>query len=328
MQEKIRFGIIAAGRISESFATGLESVGEARLEAVASRNIQKAKAFATRFKAGHAYGSYLELAQDPDIDVVYIGSPNSLHREHSLLCLEHGKAVICEKPFASNQREAQEMVDLARKKGLFLMEAMWTRYIPMIQKIRGWVAEGRIGRVKLIKGDFGYKSDSAYTDIRFKPELAGGALLDVGIYPISFASMIFNQAPQSIDALTDIGPHGVDEQTSMLFGYPGGEMAQLSCAIMTGMPNEMSIIGEEGYIHLPRAWYAQEAKLHLPGQEAISLEIPIVGNGYNYEAAEVVTCLRAGRQESENMPLDESLALMATLDRVRKKIGLVFPGID
>lgn len=325
MSKKIKFGIIGAGGIAKKFAKGLEYVEDAQLVAIASRNIENANMFGDMFGIEKRYNSYEELAKDKDIDVVYISTPNALHKEHTILCLENKKAVICEKPFGSNKSEVEEMIKVARENKVFLMEAMWTRYFPVIEKVREWVNDGVIGKVKMIKGDFGFKCDRGYGDIRFNKELAGGSLMDVGIYPVSFASMIYKEQPKEIKAIADMGHTGVDEQTAMIFGYEDDKMALLSCAIMTQMPRDLYIVGDYGYIQIPNVWYAQTAILRLHNKEDLVVNLPIEGNGYNYEAAEVVRCLQAGKLESDIMPLDESLAIIGTLDKVRQQIGLTYP---
>lgn len=325
MSKKIKFAIIGAGGIAKKFAKGLEYVEDAQLVAIASRNIENANMFGDMFGIEKRYSSYEELAKDKDIDVVYISTPNALHKEHTILCLENKKAVICEKPFGSNKSEVEEMIKVARENKVFLMEAMWTRYFPVIEKVREWVNDGVIGKVKMIKGDFGFKCDRGYGDIRFNKELAGGSLMDVGIYPVSFASMIYKEQPKEIKAIADMGHTGVDEQTAMIFGYEDDKMALLSCAIMTQMPRDLYIVGDYGYIQIPNVWYAQTAILRLHNKEDLVVNLPIEGNGYNYEAAEVVRCLQAGKLESDIMPLDESLAIIGTLDKVRQQIGLNYP---
>lgn len=322
MDKKIRFGIIGAGRIAQKFAKGVEFAEDARLVAIASRSMEKANGFGDLFGIEKRYDSYEELAKDPEVDVIYISTPNSLHKEHTILCLQNKKAVICEKPFASNKAEVEEMIRIAKENGVFLMEAMWTRYFPIVEKVREWVNNGLIGKVKMIKGDFGFKCDRGYGDIRFSKELAGGSLMDVGIYPISFASMIYKKQPQEIKVVADIGHTGVDEQAAVVFGYEEGEMALLSCAIMTETPRNMYIIGDKGYIHIPNVWYAEKAVLKVHGEEDVMINIPMEGNGYNHEVAEVVKCLQQGKLESDIMPLKESLEIMGTMDTIRKDIGL------
>ena len=317
MGRKIRFGIIGAGRIAQKFATGISFVEDAQLTAVASRSLESADVFGDQFNIEKRYDSYEDLAKDPDIDVVYICTPNGLHKEHTILCLENKKAVICEKPFGTSKAEVEEMIQLAKDKGVFLMEAMWTRFFPLVRAVKDLVAEGAIGNVKMLKGDFGFKCTSGYDDIRFNKALSGGALMDVGIYPVSFASMIYNAQPTSVKAIANIGQTGVDEETAMVLGYDNGQTALLSCAITLETPRNMHIIGDKGHIHIPNVWYGQKAILKLNGSDDQVIDLPIEGNGYNYEIQEVVTCLQNGQLEIKIMPLWETLEIIDTLDKIK-----------
>lgn len=320
MGRKIRFGIIGAGRIAQKFATGISFVEDAQLMAIASRNLDSADIFGDMFNIEKRYGSYEDLAKDPDIDVVYISTPNALHKEHTILCLQNKKAVICEKPFGASKADVEEMIQVAKDNGVFLMEAMWTRFFPVVKAVKEWVESGVIGNVKMIKGDFGFKSTSGYDDIRFNKALAGGALMDVGIYPISFASLIYNAQPTDIKAIANIGQTGVDEQTAMVLGYENGQMALLSCAITTQTPHDLYIIGDNGHIHIPNVWYAQEAALKVQGSDDQVINLPMDGNGYNYEVQEVVNCIQNGALESDIMPLQETLEIIDTLDKIKASI--------
>lgn len=320
MSKKTRFGIIGAGRIAQKFATGISHVEEAELIAVASRSIDKANEFGDMFDIKSRYGSYEELVADEEVDVVYICTPNSLHKEHTILCLENKKAVICEKPFGLNQAEVAEMIQAAKDNGVFLMEAMWTRFFPIIKKVKEIVEDGAIGNVRMIQGDFGFASDTGYGDIRFNKALGGGSIFDVGIYPISLSSMIYKKQPKDVKVIANIGQTGVDEQAAMVFGYDKGEMALLSSAITTETPRGVDIIGDKGYIQIPNAWYGEKAIIQMPNKDEQVIDLPIEGNGYNYEVEEVVNCLQGGKLESDIMPLKESLEIIGTIEKIRKQL--------
>jgi len=320
MTKKIRFGIIGAGRIAQKFATGIKYVEDAQLAAIASRSIESADDFGNMFDIEKRYGSYKELAEDPDIDVVYISTPNSLHKEHTLLCLRNKKAVICEKPFGVNRSEVEEMIQVAKENNVFLMEAMWTRFFPVIKVVKQWVEEGLIGDVKMIEGDFGFKSETGYGDIRFNKALAGGSLMDVGIYPLSLASMIYKVQPTDVKVIADVGKTGVDEQAAVILGYENGSLGLLSCGMVAETPKNVYITGEKGYIHIPDAWYAQRAILKVVGKDDVRIDIPVEGNGYNYEVQEIVTCIQNGKLESDIMPLKETLEIIDTLDKIKAQI--------
>jgi predicted dehydrogenase len=262
---------------------------------------------------------------DPDVDVVYVATPHPFHREHSILFLKAGKAVLCEKPLAINAQEVEEIIRCARETKKFLMEAMWTRFIPVMAKVREWLAEGAIGEARMLTADFGFRSGWDPEGRLLNPKLAGGALLDVGVYTVAMASMVFGRQPSRIASMAHIGETGIDEQSAMLLGYDAGQLAILSCAVRTNTPQEARIIGTEGAIHIPDFWHATSATLNVSGKDTAQIEIPFDGNGYNYEAAEVMCCLRAGKLESDIMPLDESLDIMATMDKIRAQCGLRYP---
>lgn len=328
MQEKIRWGIIGTGNIARQFARGLTSVPDAELVAVGSRSQESADKFGDMFDVPRRHPTYEALAADRDVDAVYVSTPHSLHMENTLLCLEHGKAVLCEKPFAINAQQAQQMVDKAREKNLFLMEAMWSRYFPLMGKIRDLLADGAIGDVRLVEVDFGFRTAFNPKSRLFDPALGGGALLDVGIYPVSLASMVLGR-PSRVMSMAHLGETGVDEQAAMLFGYEQGEIAVLSTAIRTSTPHVAVINGTLGRITIHAPWWQPTRMLlEVHGREKSEIEMPIKGNGYNYEAMEVGECLRAGKQESAVTPLDETLSVMQTLDEIRTQWGLKYPMED
>jgi predicted dehydrogenase len=325
MTEPFRWGIIGPGNIAKKFATGLTALPDAELVAVGSRTQAGADAFGELFAVPHRHASYEALAYDPQVDAVYIATPHSLHRENSLLCLEAGKAVLCEKPFTINAAEAETVINLARQKGLFLMEAMWTRYIPLIVKVRELLAEGVIGDVRMLSADFGFGSRFNPRSRLYDPNLGGGALLDVGVYPVSLASMIFG-SPARITSMAHLGPSNVDEQAAIVLGYEGGELAVLSTSIQTTTPQEAVLMGTAGRIKIHYPWWVPtRLTLSQGGQPDEVIEIPFTGNGFNYEAAEVAHCLQAGKPESEIMPLDETLSIMETMDEARAQWGLKYP---
>src|SRR5690606_18305558 len=284
MAEKIRWGILGTGNIARQFARGLAVLPDAQLLAVGSRSQASADAFGDMFSVKRRYTSYEALANDPDIDAVYVGTPHVFHKENTLLCLRHGKAVLCEKPFAIHANEAQEMIDFAREHKVFLMEAMWTRYMPSFVHLRELLAQRVIGDVRMIHSDFGFRARFNPEHRLFKPELGGGALLDVGIYPVSLASMVLGQ-PERIASLAHLGETGVDENTAMLLGYPDGALAVLSTAIRTSTPHVAILNGTEGRITIhSRWWVPSRMTVEIFGKEAREIEMPYTGNGYNYEA--------------------------------------------
>jgi predicted dehydrogenase len=321
----IRWGILGPGSIARKFATGLAALPDAKLVAVGSRSQTSADTFADQFGAERRYASYDALVSDADVDAIYVATPHSFHREHTELCLRAGKPVLCEKPFAINAAEAAAMVATARETGVFLMEAMWTRFLPLIVRMRELVDSGAIGELRMLWSDFGFRTGVNPKSRLFDPALGGGGLLDVGIYPVSMAAWLLGQ-PDRIASLADLGETGVDEQAGIVLGFPGARMALLATAVRTTTPMETTIMGTAGTIriHSP-SWAATKLTLTTSDGKSELVEVPFEGNGYNYEAAEVGRCLRAGLKESPTMPLDESVAIMRTLDAIRAQWGLKYP---
>ena len=322
--DKLRWGILGLGKIAKQFASGLSALDDAELVAVGSRTQENADTFGQEFDVQRCHGSYHALADDPEVDAVYVATPHSLHRENTILCLKAGKAVLCEKPFTINQGETQDMIEVARAEGRFLMEAMWTRFLPTMYKVREWLSEGRIGDVRIVTGNFGYRMGPNSKGRLFDPELGGGALLDVGVYPVSFASMVLGGPPESISSSMQFGQNGVDEQAGMLLTYEGA-MALVYTDIRASTPQEAEILGTEGSIRLhPPFWRGTTATLKV-GSEEETVELPYRGNGYECEAEEVKRCLDEGKLESDVMPLQESLTVMQTLDRIREQWKYRYP---
>lgn len=315
--ERIRWGILGTGRIAARFAEGLASLPEAELWAVGSRAEDSARAFAAQTGAARAYGSYQALVDDPALDVVYVASPHSHHLEHTLLALEAGKAVLCEKPLALDAGQAQQMIQRARDHQRFLMEAMWTRFFPLVREALDLIGSGAIGALRIAAADLGIHRTPQSRPRLFDRALGGGALLDVGVYPVSLATWLFGQ-PASVVSTVHIGPHAVDETVAAILGYEQGQLASLYGAITTETPKEAHLLGEAGSIAI-HANFVCPTRLTLrqDGRPARTIERALTGNGMNYEAEEVMRCLRAGRFESAIMPLDDSLAAMQTLDRIR-----------
>lgn len=326
MVDKIRWGILGTGMIAHKFAEGLRVLPDAVLTAVGSRSQAAADRFGDEFDVPHRHANYQDLASDPEVDVIYVSSPHPMHKEDTLLCLEAGKAVLCEKPFTMNSQESEAVIRAARERGLFLMEAMWTRYLPAVVRARQLLAEGVIGEVRMVQADFGFRAEVDPKHRLLNPDLGGGALLDVGIYTVSLASMVFGQQPAEINSQVYLGSTGVDELSGTIFRYPAGQIAVLSSSLQINTPHDAIIIGTKGSIRIhPSFWCTDGMTLTLDGEPEQVMNLPRVGNGYNYEAAEVMACLRAGKRESEVMPLDETLAIMQTLDRIRVLWGLKYP---
>lgn len=323
MSEKIRWGILGTGHIANTFATALASLDDAEVRAVGSRSQASADAFGDTHNVPNRHGSYESLAADPEVDVVYVGTLNSLHEDNTIMSLEAGKAVLCEKPFTINRAQAERVIAVARREKRFLMEAMWTRFMPALRQAMAWIDGGVIGEVRMVQANFGFRYDAAPL---FDPELGGGSLLDVGIYPITLAHMAFRQAPTQIRSLPYLGRNGVDEQAAYILGYDGGGLALLGSAIQTKSPYDGYIMGTDGMITIHDSfWNASKVSLSRPDQETITKEFPLHCNGYEYEAMEVHRCLRAGKLESETMPLQTTLDILEVMDNIRLQWGLRYP---
>ena len=324
MQKKIKWGIMGPGRIAHKFAQSLKCSEAAEMTAVGSRSIERAEKFAKEYGVSRSYGSYADLAADTDVDIIYVATPHPAHFECTMLCLKAGKAVLCEKPFTLNASETKVLIKTARASKLFLMEAMWMRYLPAIVKVRELLTQGAIGETRMVKTDFGNRIPWEPSGRLLNPELGGGALLDVGIYPVSFASMVLGASPTKLTGVAYLGETGVDEQFSAVLGYEAGKIATLSGAVRTSLINEARIIGTDGYIRVPDFWRASTLELYQNGKME-KFELPFRATGYIHEAEEAMYCLREGLTESSVMPLDESLKIMKILDTLRKQWGLKYP---
>lgn len=327
-RERVRWGVLATGGIAASFTANLLDMPDAEVVAVASRSDASAKAFAERFGIPRAYGDWSSLAEDEDVDVVYVATPHSAHRAAAGLCLEAGRAVLCEKAFTLNSREAEELVTLARSRGLFLMEAMWMYCHPLIRRLKALVDDGAIGEVRTVQADFGLAGPFPPAHRLRDPAQGGGALLDLGVYPVSFAHLILGE-PSEVTARAALSDEGVDLRTGMLLSWENGAHALLNCSIDAGTPVTASITGSKGRIDIPHGFfYPDRFVLHRDGREPQEFTAE-PGDGprdsLRHEAGEVMHRVRAGDTESPLVPLAGSLAVMRTLDSVRERIGVRYP---
>lgn len=318
--------MLGCGKIAGKFARDLELLGNARLYAASSRSLERAEAFAAEYGFERAYGSYAEMVQDPNVDVVYIATPHSHHRDHALLCLDHKKAVLCEKAFAINAREVREMIDSSRRNQTFLMEAFWTIFQPKFRKVLELAKDPELGRLKFVKSDFMFNAEVDPDKRLYNIELGAGSLLDIGIYPI-FRSLVLLGRPQKIRTMAQLLDSGVEESIFMHFGYENGSMASLTSSFAADSKNETELCFEHGYIKFERD---HEVPILL-GKNGVEESIKVeagAGMGYELEAAHVMECLDQGLIESPVLPLSFSLELMEVMDEVRKEAGIVFPGHD
>ncbi|HEU4346758.1 MAG TPA: Gfo/Idh/MocA family oxidoreductase [Actinoplanes sp.] len=321
----IRWGVLGTGGIADAFAGDLPLVDGAELAAVGSRRLDTAEAFARRHGFARAHGSWAELAADPEVDVIYVATPHATHHAAALTCLEGGKAVLCEKPMTLDLGSAAQLVQEARTRGLFLMEAMWMRCNPAVRAIADAVVAGAIGDVTVISADFGLQGPFPPEHRLRDPKLGGGALLDLGVYPLNLAHLILG-APTDVRAWAHLTPEGTDETTGILLGYASGAVAALTCGINGATRNAASITGTEGRIDLPSGFYRPPSYAIIrAGRETEIVEMPFPGRGYQFEAAEVQRCLEAGLPESPLMPQEATLEIMNLMDTIRAQIGVVYP---
>lgn len=326
--EAIRWGILGSGVIARELAAALAVIPDATLMAIGSRTQDRADAFGQEFNAPLRFGSYQDLVQCPDIDVVYIATPHTSHLADATLALRAGKAVLCEKPLTVNAREAEALVAVAREEGVFLMEAMWTRFVPAMGKLREWMAAGVIGEPRFLSANIGWNHPYDEQSRLFNPDLAGGALLDIGIYPTSLASMLLG-TPSAISGVMHPTSTGVDMQCSVSLVHPSGALANFVATLRADPPRDAVIAGSEGWIRIhPPLNEPETLSRGTSGTIEETIHLPHLGNGYPHEAIEVMECLRNGKLESDIMPLDESLTIMHTLDDIRAQWGLRYAADD
>jgi predicted dehydrogenase len=313
----VRWGILGTGAIASTLVTDLRLSDSGVATAVGSRSQGSADRFADEFGIANRHASYQSLVADPDVDVVYVATPHPMHRDNAILALQAGKHVLVEKPFTMNAVEAREIVQVARERGRFAMEAMWTRFLPHVGVIRDWLGRGVLGDIITVTADHGqwFAEDP---DFRlFAPQLGGGALLDLGVYPVSFASMVLGR-PDRIVSMSDPTFTGVDAQTSMLFGYDSGAHAVLTCTLRGQSPTRGSIVGTDARIEVEGDFYAPTKVTLVPRNgDPTAVESVHEGRGLRHQADEVARRLAAGELESPLMPLDETISIMETMDTVR-----------
>lgn len=320
----IRWGILGCGKIAIKFASDLRLTEGAVLAAVGARDADRASAFAATYGAGKAFDSYEALVACADVDAIYIATPHGLHHEHALLCIRHGKAVLCEKALALNTRQVREMIDAAKAKQVFLMEAFWTKFLPQYRKVLEIIRDGTIGEIRMIQADFGFCAPQPPAQRLYDPFLGGGALLDIGIYPVFLAVSLLGR-PVDIQAIMDPYDTGVDKQIAMNMRFDSGALAVLSASFAVETPVEAVIMGTRGYVRMKNRFHNATCELELALGKDKPQPIPVEredGFGYQFEARHVSQCLRDGLTESPVMRFNDSLLLIETLDRVRERCGI------
>jgi predicted dehydrogenase len=321
MSKPYRWGILGLGGIAHKVASDLKQIEGAILYAVASRSLEKAKAFAADFKAEKAYGSYIDLAKDPEVDIIYVATPHVFHFEHALLGLEHHKAVLCEKPIAMNAAQLSRMISEAKRKNMFLMEGLWTNFMPHLHKVYDLTQKEIYGKCLKIEADFSFKAEFNPEARLFNKNLGGGALLDIGIYPVYLALKLLG-LPQDIKATAQFSKTGVDVSNAIQFQYPGGAEAHLSSSFAKTTPSKAKVYFEKATVELGSRFHQTDQLTITTEAGEEHLDFHYLPNGYQFEIKHVHDCLDQGLTQSPEMSLKASLELLQTLDTIRKQIGL------
>lgn len=325
MEQPVNWGILGTGDIARQFASDIALAPEARLAGVASRRQETADRFGDAHRVPRRYPAYELMLQDPDIDAVYVATPHPMHCENTLLSIQYGKHVLCEKPFALNARDAERMIAAARARGVFLMEAMWTCFFPAFRDAMRALRDGVIGKPRFVRAEFAFQAPEYPMGRLFDPALGGGSLLDVGIYPVTLAQLVFGGPPREMHPFMTAAPTGVDETASLHFEYPGGAHAALGCSLRYDMPQEAMIAGERGHIALPHRFYQPDTVLMCVDGVETRTQYPRMGYGYHHEIREASRCIQAGVQESPIVPWAQTLAVMQVLDAIRAAWQLHYP---
>ncbi|PXV85299.1 putative dehydrogenase [Lachnotalea glycerini] len=320
----LKWGIMATGAIANQFAETLLQMGdEVVLTAVASRNEENAKKFAEKFHAAKWYASYEELCKDNEVNVIYIATPNSMHYENCVQCLNHGKHVLCEKPLTLNAKDARSLYQIAKEKKLFIMEAFWIKHLPLHKKMLEIVARGEIGEVKHIRADYGFMTSKSKKR-KFELSLGGGAIMDVGIYNIGFVWMVMKEKPKSFESKVTMNEYGTDEFSTVIFQFPGDKTATITTCIGMEIPTESVIYGTKGSIHFPNYHRAEKMYIKQYGGKSYEIDMPFEINGFEYQIRETNRCILEGRLESEVLTNRDSLEVLNIMDRIRSSWGLKF----
>ena len=322
----MKWGILATGVIARKFADTINQMPGESLAAVGSRTLEQAKAFADEYKAKEYYASYEELAADPEVEAIYVSTPNSMHFENCRMCLNAGKHVLCEKPFTTESWQAEALYRLAEEKGLFIMEAFWTRLLPLYEKRRELLDEGVIGDVQHVKCDYGFIAQGARRERKFKSALGGGALLDIGIYNLGFLHLIMQAPPESFSSEVQMNEFGTDEYSSLHLCYPGGRTADSVQTIGQELERNAVITGTKGEIFLPDFQHAQSMTVRPADGEAYTVEMPFEINGFEYEVREVSRCVALGKFHSDRFTPADSLTVLQLMDDIRASWGMKFEG--
>ena len=321
--KKVRFGIVGPGNIAKKFANAIKNVSEAELVAVASRTMKNGEAFAREFGIPTVFTSYDEMAASPDVDAVYVATPHPFHKPCAEIFLNAKKHVLCEKPVCVNAREARELYECAKKNGVFLMEAMWTRFLPAIIEAQRVVSDGEIGEIRAISADFCYNMETMREHNVFNKDMAGGSLLDVGVYTINIAGFFEGYDVKTVNSHCRV-ENGVDTHTAAILSYENGVTAVITSALTTEKPSSAYIYGSGGYLFIPDCYRAQKLIINKNGTEKV-IEMPSIGDGFEEEIIEVCKCINKGKTQSDVHTMDDSIKVLEIMDTIRSQNGIVYP---
>ncbi len=324
MKKNYSWGILGAGRIAEKFCTALSFVEGATVYAVASRDIETAKAYAKKFKAPRFYDNYDDLMQDENVDIIYIATPHAFHYEQTMACIKNGKHVLCEKPMSLTYRQTAAMINAAKENKVFLMEGMWTACMPFIDKIKQLIGEDVIGKLQYVSADFGFKAPVDFESRLYNKSLGGGSMMDVGIYPLFLATWLLGE-PSLVKAVSKLSITNVDEYLNIVLQYPDGQSAHLLSSIQFNTAIEAEIIGTKGRIKIKNPWFkATELEVYFTDEKVQKFSMPHKSNGFDYEIQEVMSCLDKGLLESEKMPHQLTLLISKIMESILLQVGVVY----
>jgi predicted dehydrogenase len=319
----LKWGILGLGKIANHFCKDLLLIEDSDLYAVSSRSIEKANSFASRYNSEVSYGSYEAILEDPHVDIIYIATPHDSHLQYAMAAIDAGKHVLCEKPLAVNYAQVSRLTEAAQKKGVFLMEALWTRFIPVIEEVISKIKGGEIGIPTYLHSTFSFFKEIDYTSRLFNPDLAGGSILDVGLYPVFLCYTLFGM-PQSIAASGIVTDRGIDLQMTALLDYGGGS-AQLMSGLQTDCDMTSKIYGTEGQLIIDSRWHEAQSYQIIKPNEEIRYKHPTIGRGYAHEILECMKCIENNQLQSSKWSHQDSLNVIAILDEIRRQVGVVYP---
>jgi predicted dehydrogenase len=319
-----RWGLIGPGKIAHSFAKALEVIDDGVLYAIASRDAKRAREFAKKYQAPKSYASYEALIEDKDVDGIYIATPHPFHHDQTLMCLEAGIPVLCEKPLTVNAKETERLIKTSQDKGVFLMEAVWTRYLPIYKQIRTWLDEKQIGDLQLLDSNFCFRAPDDLGHRTWNHALAGGALLDIGIYNIAVSQWVFGSNPESVSAHGFLSETNVDALTAANMIYSNGRLSQFTCSFLVDGANDFTIYGTEGRIYIHANFWCPTKATLIKGDKQETKEEPFRATGFEYEVEEAMHCIRSGLIESPDMTHADTLANMKIMDTIRSQVGLKY----